>query len=80
MTHYYGVIVDVGMRNTDLIQGDHPYKPAVEHGGWFCTCHWFKSEIAALTFQLETEKIFVKMIEKDGKRNIWGIPEEVEVA
>ena len=71
MAHYYGVIVNTASRDTEMIEGDHDHKPQVEHAGWFGSCHWFLSEIAALTFQLEVEKIFVAMIEKDGKRTIF---------
>ena len=68
MTHYYGVIVDLLTRSTDSIEGDHPYKPTVEHGGMFCTCHWFKSELLALQFEVGTLEIFRSMDKKGMKK------------
>ena len=62
MAYYYGVIVNLLSRTTDSIEGEHSYKPTVEHGGMFCSCHWFKSEEAALIFEIECLKIFRGMI------------------
>ena len=69
--HYYGVIVNVSTFDTDRIDGEHEYKPPIEHGGWFCTCHWFDSQIKQLRFQLGAEKIFVGMMEK-GKTPLYN--------
>ena len=69
MVHYYGVIVNTMDRTTDFIEGDHDYKPSIEHAGWFCSCRWYTDQIEALTFQLAAEMVFVDMIERDGKTN-----------
>jgi hypothetical protein len=77
---YYGVIVDTATRTVQSIEGDHPYKPDVEEGGWFCTCRWFKAgptdhdkligEYLALQYEVWVSEVFDKMNERGYKKLI----------
>ena len=58
---YFGVIVDVLTKDTESIESEDVHKPAVEHGGMFCTCHWFKSEVKALEFEIHCLEVFKGM-------------------
>jgi hypothetical protein len=62
MTKYFGVIVDLISRTTESIEGEYPFKPAIEEGGLFCSCHWYQSEEKALLFEIWCLKTFRNMV------------------